>query len=113
MAFATPEETHEAIANVRRRVEELGRDPAEFRVQLWATALLVEDEQQLAAAAANPIIKYITGELGRIETHRWREEGEHLALPLPEDWTYYRNLLPYGMSDSEVDAWSTPSRRST
>ena len=104
MALPSADETLEAIAGVRRRVEELGRDPKKFRVQLWATALLIDDEQQLAQAAANPIIRYITGELGRIETRRWREEGEHLALPLPDDWTYYRNFLPYGMSDSEVDA---------
>ena len=102
MAFPTAEETHEAIASVRRRMEELGRDPSGFRVQLWATALLVDDEEQFEQAAANPIIRYITGTLGRIETWRWAEEGEGMALPVSEDWTYYRYLLPYGMSDSEV-----------
>src|SRR5262245_6813384 len=104
LAFATPEETHEAIAGLRKRVEELGRDPDAFRVQLWACVLLVESDEEFEAVAENPIIRYLTGELGRIETHRWREEGEHLALPLPEDWTYYRNFLPYEMSDSDVQS---------
>ena len=49
----------------------------------------------------NPIVRWVTAAMGRIETHRWNEEG--LGLPFPEGWTYYKNLLPYAMDDELVD----------
>jgi len=100
--FHNPEQTAEGVSRLRRRVAELGRDPAAFRVGLWASVLPVDDDEQLSTAADNKIIKFITGALGRIETWRWREEGAHLALPLPQHWTYYKYLLPYAMTDQDV-----------
>lgn len=104
LALQTPEQLSEAITKLRRRVEEHGRDVSEFRVGLWVAVLLFDDDEEFKAAAANPIIKYLSGAVGRFETDRWADEGDGFALPLPQDWTYYKHLLPYTTSDADVSA---------
>ena len=101
-AFATPERFAEAIAGVRRQLVEKGRDPKAFKIGLWASVLLQDDPNELAAAFENPIVKFVSAAQGRIETRQWRDEG--LGLPLPDDWTYYKHLLPYEMDDALVEA---------
>lgn len=106
----SPEECAEQIAAIRRQVEEKGRDPAAFRIGLWVSVLLNPDPAKIEAAMANPIIRFVSAALGRIDTGMWDAEG--LALPFPAGWTYFKHLLPYAMDDelvARVVAATTPA----
>lgn len=102
MAWTSPDECAERIAGIRVQLERKGRDPDAFRFGLWASVLLHEDASTLERRLQNPIIKFLTGIAGRIETRRWREVG--LGLPLPDDFTYFKNLVPRAMDDSIIAA---------
>ena len=99
-AWSSPEQAAEGIAAVRKQVEEKGRDPEAFRIGLWASALIHDDAERLDAAMNNPILKFVTTAIGRVETDMWKAEGHD--VPFPEGWAYYKNLLPYGLDDSFV-----------
>ncbi|EHB56466.1 hypothetical protein MycrhDRAFT_3660 [Mycolicibacterium rhodesiae JS60] len=100
-AFASPDRVGTAIEGLRRQLEQKGRDPKQFRVGLWFSVLLHEDDAELERAFANPLLKFVSGAMGRIETQLWNDEG--LGLPFPPGWTYFKDLLPYGMDDAFVD----------
>ena len=100
-AFASPDRIGTAIEGVRRQLEGKGRDPKQFRFGLWFSVLLHEEDVQLERAFTNPLVKFVSGAMGRIDTQLWHEEG--LGLPFPPGWTYFKDLLPYGMQDSLVE----------
>ncbi len=100
-AFASPDRVGTAIAGIRKQLEKKGRDPEKFRIGLWFSVLLHEDDTQLERAFNNPLVKFVSGAMGRIDTRLWHEEG--LGLPFPDGWTYFKDLMPYGMKDSLVD----------
>jgi phthiodiolone/phenolphthiodiolone dimycocerosates ketoreductase len=99
--LTSPERAAESVAAIRRQVEEKGRDPDAFRIGLWASVLLHPDAAKLDAALENPIIKFVSAALGRIDTSLWDQEG--LSLPFPEGWTYFKHLLPYAMDDRLIE----------
>ncbi len=100
-ALTSPGETAEAIQAVRRQVEQKGRDPEQFRFALWISVLLHPDQSKLEAAFDNPLIKWVSSAVGRVETGMWAKEG--LRLPFPEGWSYFRDMLPYATDDEFVD----------
>lgn len=100
-AWTSPEMAAEKIAHIRSELERKGRDPEQFRFGLWASVLLHEDAEMLEQRLENPVIKFLTGIAGRIETRQWHDEG--LGLPLPDGYTYYKNLLPYDTDQSLID----------
>ena len=100
-AFASPDRVGTLIEDLRRQLVQKGRDPQDFRIGLWFSVLLHDDQEQLERAFANPLVKFVSGAMGRIETQLWNEEG--LGLPFPPGWTYFKDLLPYGMTDAFVD----------
>jgi phthiodiolone/phenolphthiodiolone dimycocerosates ketoreductase len=101
-AWTSPEAAEKGIRDLRRRVEEKGRDPEQFRIGLWAISLMHDDEQQLLAALDNPILKFVCGAMGRVETDQWQADG-YDPLPFPTGWAYYKDLLPYAMDGAFVD----------
>jgi phthiodiolone/phenolphthiodiolone dimycocerosates ketoreductase len=101
-SFNTPEMFAERVAAVRADVERKGRNPAEFRIGLWGAVMLHEDRDYLEAAFENPIIKYMTGTLGRIDPQDWSRVN--LASPVPQGWAYYSDLLPLEMDQAHIDA---------
>lgn len=97
---ATPESAAARIDELRAQVAAKGRDPQSFKIGVWAGVMLHEDSGYVDRAVQNPILKYMTGALGRIEPSSWKAES--LPLPVPETWAYYKDLLPYGMTDEHV-----------
>jgi phthiodiolone/phenolphthiodiolone dimycocerosates ketoreductase len=107
--LTSPEQAAEYIAGVRRMVEEKGRDPGAFRIGLWASVLLHDDSAVLEVAIQNPIIKFASATLGRIDVNAWELEG--MGLPFPPGWGYNKDLLPYSVDDklvADVVAATTP-----
>lgn len=49
------------------RVEQLGRDPDQFRFAIWFPVLLADDEDDLLAAISNPLLKWLSALFGRID----------------------------------------------
>jgi phthiodiolone/phenolphthiodiolone dimycocerosates ketoreductase len=101
-AWVSPEDTAEQVAAVRRQVAEKGRDPERFRIGLWFSVMLHEDRAKIEASFGNPIIRWLSAGIGRVAADMWTREG--LALPFPEGWSYFGNLLPYNTEDALVDA---------
>jgi phthiodiolone/phenolphthiodiolone dimycocerosates ketoreductase len=81
-AWTSPEAAEKGVLEIRRKVEEKGRDPAKFRIGLWAVSLMHDDERQLHAALDNPILKFVCGAMGRVETDQWQADG-YDPLPSP------------------------------
>ncbi|MEZ0365802.1 LLM class flavin-dependent oxidoreductase [Mycobacterium sp. pUA109] len=101
-ALTTPEAVHEAVTGIRRQVDAKGRDPASFRIGLWATVLMHSDPAAIERACHNPVMKFVSAATGRVESRQWEEEG--LGLPFPPGWTYFKDLLPYATPDELVNA---------
>lgn len=97
---ATPESTAARVEDLRAQVAAKGRDPQSFKIGVWAGVMLHEDSGYIDRAFENPILKYMTGTLGRIEPSAW--QAESLPVPVPENWAYYKDLLPYEMTDDHV-----------
>ena len=83
------------------RVEQLGRDPEQFRFAIWFPLLLADDEDALLAAISNPLLKWLSALFGRIDNTLWKDEG--LPAPLPEDWVYYKDFRPYATPQALID----------
>ena len=100
-AFVTPEETAQYVADIRKQVEEKGRDPEQFRIGLWVSVMLHENRAALEAKFDNPIIKWLSGGIGRVAADMWKRED--MALPFPDGWSYFGDLLPYNTDDALVE----------
>lgn len=99
----TPEQTAELVAGIRKQVEEKGRDPKEFRIGIWVSVLMNPDPDKLEAAYENPLIKWFSGAMGRMDPGDWKKE-DGMELPMfPEGWTYYKNFRPYATEDSFIE----------
>ncbi|HEY1968568.1 MAG TPA: LLM class flavin-dependent oxidoreductase [Pseudonocardia sp.] len=101
LAWLTPEECSERIADIRKLVEQKGRDPEAFSIGAWFPVLLHDDPDVLDTSMQNPLIRWITAVFGRIEPKSWHRVG--LTPPVPEDWTYFSHLLPYQTDQSFID----------
>jgi phthiodiolone/phenolphthiodiolone dimycocerosates ketoreductase len=99
--YGTPETFAEARAQILQMVKEKGRDPSKFRIGVWFAVMLAEDERQLEAALQNRLVKWLGGLMGRVVPQDWQQVG--LESPVPLDWNYFQNFLPYETSDAFVD----------
>jgi len=56
--WPTPEQAAEKIAEIRRTVEQKGRDPEKFKIGIWAEYLLYDegDEHLVDVALGNPLV---------------------------------------------------------
>lgn len=100
MAWTSPDAAATEISAIRRQLVDKGRDPDAFRIGMWFSTLMHENRGYIEQALENPILKFMTGIFGRIETDLWRAEG--LPLPLPDGWTYYKDLQPHAMDDELI-----------
>ena len=66
-----PRRSRRPIADIRKQVEEKGRDPENFRIGLWVSVLMHPDPAKLEAAYENPIIKWFSGTMGRMNPGEW------------------------------------------
>ena len=96
----TPERWHEMVTEIKRALEQKGRDPEDFAFGLYASCLIHDDPDLLTRSLGNPLIKWMSGWLGRFNPADWRLVGHQPAIP--ENWHYSRNMLAHHMSDTEV-----------
>jgi len=100
--FRTPEQAAKSIADVKRQLEIKGRDPEAFDFGGFILGAFHDDDDFIQQAFENPLIKFLTAAMGRLNMSDWVEEGHEAPFPL--DWHYAMKLLPREMDRSEVDA---------
>lgn len=98
---STPEAFAKIVKSVREKVESYGRDPGKFGFGIWFHCLRHEDTETLDKVMDNPIIKYFSGLIGRIDNSQWAAEG--FAPVMPVDWNYAMKWLPYEQTATEID----------
>ena len=100
--WSTPEQFAEEREKLLAVVEENGRDPEAFRFAVWFPILVHEDEQKIAEALENKLVKWMAATAGRIgPTDMWRKDG--LEPPIPDGWVYYEQFLPYATDQAFLD----------
>ena len=99
--FHSPEVFAQARADLLEQVERKGRDPKQFRFATWFPVLLAEDDAMLERAIRNPLVRWYTAVFGRIQPEDWANVG--LPNPMPEGWTYYKDLVSHNMPQELVD----------
>jgi phthiodiolone/phenolphthiodiolone dimycocerosates ketoreductase len=101
--WPTPERAAEKIAEIRKTVQEKGRDPESFKIGVWAEFLLYDEGQEelVEAALANPLVQWMGILFGRFPHGAWEDEG--LPLPLNDPaWHYSTKYEPVRWSAAEV-----------
>ena len=107
--WTTPEQAVAHIKTLKDEVERKGRDPEKFRIGMWTTVLLHEDDEAIKRALDNPLTRWQAAVFGRIEPRDWRKEGIEPAVP--DGWNYFQKLKPLQMEDSFVDDVLTKADR--
>lgn len=98
---STPERWTSIIDELKGQLAAKGRDPAAFDFGLFpACCLIHEDPNILDRVLDNPIVRWLTLIMGRINQADWSREG--LEPPMPTDWHYAIDLLPMKISASET-----------
>lgn len=110
-AFVTPEETAQSVADIRKQVEEKGRNPEEFRIGLWVSVMLHEDRSKLEESFDNPIMKWLSGAIGRVAADMWKRED--MALPFPDGWSCSETCSPTTPTTTSSTRSSRQRHRST
>jgi phthiodiolone/phenolphthiodiolone dimycocerosates ketoreductase len=94
----------EAAAGVKKLkddVERKGRDPEKFRIGIWSSVLLHDDDEAMDKALDNPLTRWQAAVFGRISPQDWLKEGIEPAVP--EGWTYFQNMKPLSIEQPFVD----------
>ena len=99
--WASPEQAGDHIAEVKEQLERKGRDPDEFDFGIYSPVLLHTDEGELERAMDNPMVRWMAAVYGRIDPSDWSSVG--LPSPVPEDWTYYMNMVPHHETPEFID----------
>jgi phthiodiolone/phenolphthiodiolone dimycocerosates ketoreductase len=86
---------------IRQMVADKGRDPEAFKIGVWFPVMLARDWDQLDPYLENPLVKWMSGMFGRIDGAWWGDIG--MESPIPLDWHYYTDFLPYEVTDAFVD----------
>jgi len=107
--WTTPEQAAAHIKTLKDEVERKGRDPERFRIGMWTTVILHEDDEAIKRALDNPLTRWQAAVFGRIEPRDWRKEGIEPAVP--DGWNYFQKLKPLQMEDSFVDDVLTKADR--
>jgi phthiodiolone/phenolphthiodiolone dimycocerosates ketoreductase len=100
--WANPDEAATHIKALKDEVERKGRDPEKFRIGMWSTVILHEDDEAIRRAMDNPLTRWQAAVFGRIDPRDWRKEG--LEPAVPDGWNYYLKLKPLATEQSFVDS---------
>lgn len=98
--WSTPEQAYAGIKALKEKLEQKGRDPDAFTFGAWCVAAIHEDEDVLAAALKNPLVRWLAAVFGRLNMSDWVDEG--LQPPFPVDWHYAMKLLPMQWSRAQA-----------
>jgi phthiodiolone/phenolphthiodiolone dimycocerosates ketoreductase len=94
------EEAAASIAAIRQDLDRKGRNPASFEIGMFCPVLIHENPEVIAAAAANPIIRWVAATFGHIRGESWARDG--LASPMPPGWEYHSHFLPHATDASFI-----------
>jgi phthiodiolone/phenolphthiodiolone dimycocerosates ketoreductase len=98
----TPERWTEIMDEVKQQLVAKGRDPLAFDFGLFPASCLVhEDENVLDRVLDNPIVRWLTLVVGRINQADWLRDG--IEPPMPKDWHYAMKLLPMKIGAAEAE----------
>jgi phthiodiolone/phenolphthiodiolone dimycocerosates ketoreductase len=78
--WTTPDQAAAHIKKLKDEVERKGRDPEKFRIGMWTTVILHEDDEAIKRALDNPLTRWQAAVFGRIEPRDWRKEGIEPAV---------------------------------
>lgn len=109
LAFSTPEQWAGEVASIKQALERHERDPEKFYFGINAVTMIHENEDVLARACENPLIRFITGIGGRLKQADWASLGQKAVLA--DDWHYALKYLPNKMTRDQADdivAGATP-----
>jgi phthiodiolone/phenolphthiodiolone dimycocerosates ketoreductase len=104
-SWPTAEIAADNIAELRRAVEQKGRDPESFKIGIWVEFLIHDqgDEKLVETALDNPLVQWMGILYGRFPYGAWEAEG--LAAPLADPaWHYAINYEPIRWSAAEITA---------
>jgi phthiodiolone/phenolphthiodiolone dimycocerosates ketoreductase len=98
---STPERWASIIDELKGQLAAKDRDPAAFDFGLFpACCLIHEDPNVLDRVLDNPIVRWLTLVMGRINQADWSRDG--FEPPMPTDWHYAIDLLPMKISAAET-----------
>ena len=100
--FTSPEHCAERITEMKKEIAAYGRDPENYDFGIFAAVLLHEDPNVIDRALDNPLFRFVTSTMGRINQGDWDRDG--IEPPMPRDWSYAIKLLPSQLSQADVDA---------
>lgn len=95
--ISSPERFGEFVARTRAAVAAKGRDPAAFDFCPWVLTLMHEDPAVIDRALDNPLLKWLTAVLGRLNNADWAAYGIEPAFP--PDWHYSMKFVPNRVTD--------------
>ncbi|MFZ0718065.1 LLM class flavin-dependent oxidoreductase [Mycobacterium sp.] len=101
--WPTAEQAAEKIAEIRKTVEEKGRDPEKFKIGVWAEYLLHDegDEHLIEVALNNQLVQWMGIIFGRFPLGAWENEG--LPVPLGDPaWHYSIKYEPVQWTAAQV-----------
>lgn len=101
--FVSPEHAAERISAMKKELAAHGRDPSTFRFGIIAAVLLHEDAAVLDRAIDDPLFRFMTATMGRINQNDW--DLDSIEPPMPRDWIYAIKMLPSAMRMPEIDEW--------
>jgi phthiodiolone/phenolphthiodiolone dimycocerosates ketoreductase len=98
----SPEEYAKCVEEMKRLVEQSGRDPEAFRFGLTPPVLLHDDPEVIDRVIDNNLVKFFSSIFGRVNQADWAKEG--IESPFPHEFNYSLHFLPMKYSQSDVMA---------
>jgi phthiodiolone/phenolphthiodiolone dimycocerosates ketoreductase len=95
--ISSPERYAEFVARTKVTLESKGRDPQSFDFAPWVISIIHEDPDVVRRAMDNPLIKWFTAVVGRLNNSDWSAYGIESAFPA--DWHYSTKLITNRQTD--------------
>jgi phthiodiolone/phenolphthiodiolone dimycocerosates ketoreductase len=99
-AIVTPERYADTVNLMRRKVEDVGRDPDTFGFGIWLICIIHDDDSVIDRIVDNPLMKYFAAQFGRFNTDDWTAEAEQSVMP--PGYHYALHWQPSGQTSEEI-----------
>ncbi|WAJ45355.1 LLM class flavin-dependent oxidoreductase [Mycobacterium sp. Aquia_216] len=100
-AIVTPEDLAKIVVDVKKKVEEVGRDPDAFEFSLWIPTFLHDDPAIIDQALDNKLVKAWAAVFGRFHHDVWADEG--IDPIMPKGFHYALKAIPTQWAREECD----------
>jgi phthiodiolone/phenolphthiodiolone dimycocerosates ketoreductase len=100
-SWNTPEKAASQIVQIKAALEQKGRDPEAFTFGIDCPSIIHDDPEVLSRALRNPMVRYLSGVHGRINSDTWRDEGIESAVA--DGWAYYLHYKPQEITAADVE----------